>query len=187
MPTLILIKHAKPQVLPEIPSDQWPLSDEGRRLCEPLAERVRGHQPQVVVSSEEPKAAETGRIIAERLGVPFETAPGLHEHDRSNVPHMPTREFISYMALFFKKPDEQVLGLETAKEARERLTGAIDEVLARHPDQNVAIVTHGTVLALYAAETAGREAFATWRAMGLPSFIAFDRSEMRPIEVCDAV
>jgi hypothetical protein len=33
MPDLILIKHAPPLVEPEVPSDQWRLSQRGVELC----------------------------------------------------------------------------------------------------------------------------------------------------------
>jgi len=174
MRKLILIKHSKPLVQPEVPSHEWPLSDEGRARCAALAERVKPHAPAVIVASEEPKATETGRIVAEMLGVPFETAPGLHEHDRSNVPHMASRDFISYVALLFQQPDKLVLGQETASEAFRRFSAAIDQVIARHPEGNIAIVTHGTVLALLAERRAKEDGFQLFRRMGLPSMIAFE-------------
>jgi broad specificity phosphatase PhoE len=124
----------------------------------------------VIVSSEEPKAAESAQLVAERLGVPWHTAAGLHEHDRSNVPHMRSGEFISMMELFFRKPPEHVLGRETADQARSRFRSAVDQVLNEHPDGNVAVVSHGTVIALLLAEMGQRTPFQTWRAMGLPSY-----------------
>src|SRR5687768_5455394 len=99
MRKLILVKHAPPEVVPGVPPEQWALSEKGRGLCAPLADALAPHEPTVVVSSEEPKAAETARLVAERLSVPWKTSPGLHEHDRSNVPHMRSGEFISLVEL----------------------------------------------------------------------------------------
>lgn len=167
---LILVKHAPPEVVPGVPPEQWALSVKGRALCGPLAEKLAAHQPAVIVSSEEPKAAETARLIAEGLGVPWRTAPGLQEHDRSNVPHLPSREFISMVELFFRRPAELVLGRETADAARERFDGAVRQVVAEQPQGNVAVVSHGTVIALWLAGRQRRTAFDVWRAMGLPSY-----------------
>lgn len=186
MPKLILVKHARPLVQPDLPPERWPLSPEGRRQCVALAERLRPHAPGVIVTSEEAKAAETGRLIAEALGVPFETAPGLHEHDRGNVPQLPTREFISLMALAFKKPGERVLGRETLREAGERFRTALESVLRARGAQNAAVVTHGTVLALYAERAAGAEPYHLWRQMGLPSFLVLEMPGGRLIERVDA-
>jgi broad specificity phosphatase PhoE len=171
MRKLILIKHAPPEVVPDVRPERWGLSDRGRQLCTPLAEAVRPHAPAVVVSSTEPKAAQTGELLASSLAVPFETAAGLHEHDRSNVPHMPSREFISAMELFFRRPGERVLGRETADEAEARFRAAVMRVLEAHPAGNVAVVSHGTVIALMVAKAARQSPFRLWRELGLPSFV----------------
>ena len=178
MRKLILIKHAAPEVVPGAPPEQWRLSERGRLLCAPLAEAVRPHGPAVVVASTEPKAAETGESVASALGVPFETAPGLHEHDRSNVPHMPSREFISAMELFFRRPQERVLGRESADAAEARFREAVTRVLDAHPVGNVAVVSHGTVIALLVAKASGQGPFRLWRELGLPSFVVLRLPEM---------
>ena len=170
MRKLILIKHASPLVIPGAPAQEWKLSDKGKESCIPLAEGLREHAPAVIVASEEPKARETAEIIALRLGIRFEAAPNLHEHDRSNVPHMRSGEFISHMEVFFRKRHERVLGRETAREADDRFAAAVDDVLAEHPQGNVAIVAHGTVIALFLCRHGGKKPFELWREMGLPSF-----------------
>lgn len=174
MRKLILIKHAAPLVVPGTPPEKWKLSDPGRASCEPLAEAVRPYAPAVIVASEEPKAKETAAILAQRLGVPAETAAALHEHDRSNVPHMRSGEFISHVELFFRRPTERVLGRESAVQASDRFESALQAVLEAHREGNVAIVSHGTVIALFAAEHSDRYAFELWREMGLPSLVVFE-------------
>jgi broad specificity phosphatase PhoE len=171
MRKLILIKHASPLVDPATPSEQWKLSDRGIESCAPLAEKLRPHAPQVIITSEQPKARQTGQLLADALQVPIETAPGLQEHDRSNVPHMRSGEFISHMELFFRRPSDRVLGKESADEALKRFESAIESVLHEHPEQDLAIVSHGTVLALYIASHTGQRPFELWRAMGLPSML----------------
>ncbi len=183
MQKLILIKHASPLVDPAKSSELWRLSDAGREKCVPLAERLAVHAPKVIVSSEEPKARETAEIVARHLNVSSNSAPGLHEHDRSNVPHMRSSEFISMMELFFRRPDERVLGRETATAALDRFERAIEDVLDQHSDGNVAIVSHGTVIALYVAKRSGRAAFELWREMGLPSFVVLSRDNWSVHEI----
>jgi broad specificity phosphatase PhoE len=187
MRKLILVKHAQPVVRPEVPAAQWGLSDEGRRKCEALAQRLATHEPAMIVTSEEPKAIETGQIVGRGLGLPVESAAGLHEHDRSNVPHMPSREFLSFMALFFQRPDELVLGTESAADAKSRFSAAVDRVMERHAQQNVAIVTHGTVLSLYIAEMTREPSFALWRKMQLPSYAVIEWPECTVRDVCARV
>jgi broad specificity phosphatase PhoE len=185
MPKLILIKHASPLVIPGTPPEKWKLSDKGRESCGPLAEAIRPHAPAVIVASDEPKARETAEILGQTLGVGVETSPGLHEHDRSNVPHMRSGEFISHMEVFFRKPTERVLGRESAVAALDRFESAVNNVIAsRLGDGNIAIVSHGTVIALLAAEHSDRYGFELWREMGLPSFVVM---ELPGMEVRDIV
>lgn len=187
MRKLILVKHAPPEVVPGVPPERWALSGKGRELCVPLADQLAAHDPAVIVCSEEPKAAETAGLVAERLGVPWRTAPGLHEHDRSNVPHLPSREFISMVELFFRKPAELVLGRETADAARERFESAVRRVVAEHPAGNVAVVSHGTVIALMLGTSGNRTPFEVWRAMGLPSYVALSLPNLDVIEWSDRI
>ena len=187
MRKLIVIKHAKPQRMEELPPEKWPLSDEGREACKKLTEVLRPHDPAAIVSSEEPKARETGRIVAELLGKPSATAPDLQEHDRSNVPLLESREFISMMALFFKNRRGLVLGRETAEQAASRISRAIDSVLRGYPEGNIAIVTHGTVQALFAADCGAGDPFVLWRKMGLPSFMVFSLPQHELVEMVERV
>lgn len=183
MRKLILIKHARPQVVEGVASDEWGLSDEGRQACRRLAEVVRRHDPAVIISSHEPKARETGQLLGQALGKSVTESAGLEEHDRGNVPMMPTSQFISMMALFFKQRDRLVLGRETAEQAAQRFHAAIDSILAAHPAGNVAVVTHGTVLALFAAQHGAGDPFVLWREMGLPSFCVFRLPAYAPVEI----
>jgi len=173
MRKLILIKHARPQVNEGLPPEQWSLSEEGRRSCGPLADALCVHDPALIVTSTEAKARETGRLIGAALRRPVAVAENLHEHDRGNVPLLPGSEFISLMALFFKDRARLVLGRETAEQALCRFGAAVDSVLQAHPQGNIAIVTHGTVLALFAAGHGAGDAFQLWRQMALPSAIVF--------------
>lgn len=187
MRKLILIKHARPQQVEGTPPQQWGLSPEGREACAPLAEAVRRHAPAVVVTSTEPKAAETGAIIAGQLQIRVESAPDLHEHDRTNVPLMPTPQFISLMALFFKQPGRLVLGAETADRMAGRFQRAIDAVLRSHADGNVVVVSHGTAIAQFAADHGAGDPFALWRGMGLPSMLVFSVPDYQLLERADHI
>jgi broad specificity phosphatase PhoE len=185
MRKLILVKHARPQVDEDIPSHDWHLSDEGRAACGPLANVLRAHDPDIIITSDEPKAFETGKLLGDALGKPVETAAGLHEHDRGNVPMMPSREFLSMLALFFKERDRLVLGRETAKEAATRIQDAIDGIVSTHAVGNIAVVTHGTVLALFAADHGAGDGFLLYRKMGLPSLMTFSIPDYRVQEIVE--
>lgn len=188
MPHLLLIKHARPVVAPRIPADQWTLGDEGRAACAPLAEALRASSPGAIVASEEPKAEQTAQIVGAALGVPVRTAPDLHEHDRSNVPHLDNREFISLMALLFAEPGRRVLGRESADEACDRFAAAVDQAIAQATETPLAIVTHGTVIALFAQRRAGvADPFQLWRRMAQPSYLVLEYPQWKVVEVRERI
>ena len=173
MRTLLLVKHAPPRIDPSAPGPAWPLSEEGRALCPPLAEALKPYAPGFVVASREAKAAETGLLVAKALKVPFGTATGLHEHDRRTVPFYPDRrQFVERMREMLARPSERLLGSESADEAHARFSRAVTGVLERNPEGNPVVVAHGTVIALFVGRAAGTDPFALWAGLKLPSFVA---------------
>jgi len=172
MRKLILVRHSAPEIVSDVSANQWHLSNTGRLRCRKLAERLAVHAPDVIVSSLEPKATETGQIIADILGKPFETAENLHEHERSNVGLFGTKQqFEARVARFFENPRRLIFGEETADEAHRRFAKAVASVIRKHPGGNLAIVTHGTVMSLFVARAIGLEPFPFWKRLGLPAFV----------------
>src|SRR5687768_5980275 len=125
MPKLILIKHARPEVDPRVPSEQWRLGPEGLEGAKRLVGRLDRYRIARLYSSTEPKASETAQVLARPMDLSVVERPDLHEHERRKVPHMASREFISMVALFFKEPGRLVLGEETADEAYGRFAEAV--------------------------------------------------------------
>ncbi len=181
---LILVKHAMPLVLATSPARDWPLSEAGRGQCAVLGQKLKPYAPEVVVASVELKATETGRLVAGRLRLPFYTAEGLHEHDRTKVGLLPAAEFERSVRAFFDRPRELVFGGETAEQAGERFQGAVARVLEQHADRAcVVIVAHGTVISLFVARATGREPFHLWKELGLPSFVVLSRPDFRLLDL----
>jgi broad specificity phosphatase PhoE len=185
---LILVKHALPDIVAGVRASEWHLSDKGRRRCLPLAERLAAYQPTVVISSEEPKAVETGQIVAERLGLPCETTPGLHEHERPTIGFLGTHEqFVAQAVRLFEHPGELVFGSETADQAHARFAAAVAAVLAQHPDGNPVIVSHGTVITLLIARANGLDPVPFWKSLGLPAFAVLSLPGLRLLHVTENV
>lgn len=174
MPHLILVRHAQPVIDPNKPSAEWQLSEDGRSRSRELGEQLRTYQPDIVITSREPKAAETGRIIAETLGLPWETAENLHEHERTGE-FVSREKFQQQVRDFFERPTELVFGLETAEEALGRFEAAVLEVIGRYPDKNVIIATHGTVMTLFIANYNDIEPIPLWRRLQMPDYIVLNQ------------
>ena len=179
MSRLVLVKHSMPEIERDKPASAWDLGDVGRCRARMLAERLSEFSPKLVWSSREPKAVETAEIVAKALGVPVEIVDGLEEHHRDNVPFWDEREaFESAVERSLTGPDRLVFGTETANQARDRFTAALDKVIGvGHTDSIV--VTHGTVMTLYVASIAGVQMMSFWRRLGLPSYVVLTLPERR--------
>ena len=183
---LVLVKHAMPQVDVETPAHQWRLHPEGEAAAGVLAERlVRArYTPEKIVASLEPKATQTGSIMAERLRLPFSTADGLHEHDRRAAGFLERKVFEARMRDLFAHPDQLVFGSESASAALTRFSAAVDRVISEDTgDGDIVIVTHGTVMSLFVAKRSHVDATSLWTTLGLPSYIALELPNFRIIEV----
>jgi broad specificity phosphatase PhoE len=168
---LILIKHSLPEIVENVPARDWHLSDEGRRRCSLLADLVARYQPDVLITSLEPKAQETGQLLAESLQIPVSAAADLHEHERYNTPFLSPEMFKASVSALFENPGQRVMGEESADEAHARFANAVRGVVGAHAHQNIAIVAHGTVISLFAAHLAGMNPYLLWEQLGLPAIV----------------
>jgi broad specificity phosphatase PhoE len=171
---LVLVKHSLPEVVESLPAREWKLSEEGRSRAERLAEELILFQPEVIVSSNEPKAKETAEILAKNHQLELHVVEDLHEHDRSNIPYLSQAEFQASIQDFFQRPDKLVFGRETANQVYARFHRAVHSVLNEHVNKTVVIVTHGTVISLFVSRLTGSSDLELWNKLGLPSFIAMD-------------
>ena len=171
---LILVKHSLPEILEDVPTREWHLSDEGRERARELAGKLIRYQPEIIISSVEPKARETAVILAKNLGLEFREVENLHEHDRSGEPYHSKDKFQNLVQEFFNKPNELIFGNETANDAFARFRQAVDIVLNSYHDKTIVLVAHGTVISLYVSWLTGCDGFSLWKELGLPAFVVLD-------------
>jgi broad specificity phosphatase PhoE len=168
---LLLIRHAAPLILQDAPAREWPLAEDGRQACEEFVGRLAEYRVTAIISSAEVKTQETAAILAARLGLTPDVDAGLNEQRRENVLFMGRADFEAAIRRLFVEPDTLVFGQETATQAYTRFAGAVQRALAAHPNGDVALVTHGTVMTLYVERHAGVEPFAFWQALTMPDLI----------------
>ena len=108
------------------------------------------------------------------LAIPLRPQLGLHEHDRTGVPFAARAAFQQAVRALFEHPAERVFGRESADEACDRFSNAINEINAAGQPSCCAVVAHGTVISLWLARHCGADGFAVWRSLGLPSAVVVD-------------
>ena len=185
---LLLVRHSETRVDPDIPADQWRLTEDGRARCGPMAEQLRSHSIRRVVASREPKAVETAELVGRHLGLDVDVIDGLHEQDRTGVPfYDDVATFRARVAKLFEHPDQVVLGNKTANDALNRFVRALDEVVTSYPPEKVSIVTHATVMSLYIASRTKVDGYSYWKRLGMPAFAVLSLPNLRLIETVESM
>lgn len=124
-----------------------PLSEEGIRQAELLAERLAGdrqYQWQSIVSSDLDRAAKTAAIIADRLRIPAYADRRLRERSFGEAEGTTLEERIARWGEDWRRlvPDQ-----ETDEQVLERGLAFVRDHTDRHPGEAWLVVTHGSFLA----------------------------------------
>jgi broad specificity phosphatase PhoE len=193
---LVLIRHAPPEIIPDLPAEKWQLSPEGQKLCQPMARPLKRFQPQRIYHSTEPKARETAQGIANELKIPHLPWRDLHEHRRSQTPYTSQENFTASVRDFFAHPTEPVFGLERAEEALHRFSTAIHQLLRENPRvlggttlggqmpaNGLLVVSHGTVISLFTARHNSMDAFTFWEQLKMPCAVVLRLPSFQFVEI----
>jgi broad specificity phosphatase PhoE len=167
MPGLILVRHARPQIIEDRPARTWRLSREGAEETRRLAERLANVSPAAIVASPEPKARATADLLAKVFGLEVEIDPALVEQRRETAPWLSQRDFDAAMARLFDEPSAPSFGEESADQAYERFALGIERRVASLLGPTM-IVTHGTVIALWVSRRLGIEPLPFWKRLTMP-------------------
>jgi len=182
---LLLIKHSLPEIIENSPANSWPLSETGRKRCALLARATAPYAPEILISSHEVKAQQTAELLAAQLGREFIIADDLHEHQREQVPFLSAAKFQEDVGLLFEKPGELIMGSETADQAHHRFEKAVHQTLDNHPQKNIAIVAHGTVISLFVSHLTGLDPFSLWQRLGLPAVVVLALPGLELVEIME--
>lgn len=151
MALLYLIRHARARIMKD-GTNPWPLSEEGQREADILARQDFWREVKIVFSSPEPKARQTVEPAAHRRSIPLEIVDCLREVHRPGwVP-----DYENTIKSFFSAPKASIEGMEPAALAAERITRCVKGVVAAHPEQTLAVASHGLVCALFLAQLENR-------------------------------
>jgi broad specificity phosphatase PhoE len=178
---LTLVRHSLPEIKKDLPACEWRLSEEGKARARRLADVLKSHGLDFIATSNEPKAVETTQILADQFGLQPRVIAGLHEHERRTTPYLSKPDFEAVVRQFFEKPDIPVFGDETADQAHERFSGAVQSILSEYKTNKIAIVAHGTVISLFVSRLIGKSAFKIWSELGLPCFVVLDMQSKKLI------
>jgi len=128
-----------------------PLNATGLAQAQALAERLRPHRLDAVMSSDLARAWTTARIVAEGLGVPLISEPGLREANIGEAeglywPEVKNRFGETLTERWFTDDDAAFPGGETGLETRSRGLAALRRFVAAQPYRRIGVSTHGAMV-----------------------------------------
>ena len=160
--TIYLIRHAHAH---------WS-EDEATSVCRmPVVNRRSGSGTARVrpiaaaVFEPVPRAVETVGPLANRLGLEPELIADLRERQ---LPVVPADAFEALVRDAWRRPDEAPSGGESNIEAQARGTAVVLRIADRHPGDQVALATHGNLLALVLNGLDPRYGYEFWRRLSFP-------------------
>lgn len=156
MTSLILIRHGETDWNV---AGRWqgqadvPLNERGHRQAQALAERLAGTALAAIYASDLLRARETAAALAQVTGLPVLLDPRLREIHQGACQGLSIAEIRARFSAWLQARDADPLrvgapGGELPVVAQQRVVAALDEIAARHPQETVAVVAHGFVLAL---------------------------------------
>ena len=175
MSRVLFLTHPEVDVDPAVPVPDWVLTDRGRERMRQFAEGPEVREVRAVWSSRERKAADAAALLAGQLELRARTLEQLAENDRSSTGYLPPELFEPAVQAFFGEPLLSHRGWETAAAAQERIADALETVLARSPDGDVSIVSHGGVGTLLLCQLKGTAIHRAEDQPGQGHWFAFDR------------
>lgn len=165
---LILVKHGKPAIAPDVPRSQWTLSDQGRTDAVALAGKLAPFAPRALFASPERKAHDTALAMGEVLGLSVTVDDDLSEHRADQNPFVSQAEIEALIERALRDPDNLVMGEETGAAARARFAAAIGRIDAAGEGTTI-VVAHGRIIAFWLSARLGFDPVPFWRRLGFTS------------------
>ena len=128
-----------------------PLNATGLAQAEALTERLRPHRLDAVVSSDLARAWTTARVVAEGLGLPLISEPGLREAHIGEAeglywPEVKSRFGEALTERWFTDDDAAFPGGETGLTTRTRGLAALRRSADAQPYRRIGVSTHGAMV-----------------------------------------
>lgn len=152
MTIFYLLRHGEHALQGRIAAGRTPgigLSERGRREAAWAAERLADARLAAIYASPQERAQETAGIIADRLGLPITVRDDLAELDFgvwTGLTFDEIRKDPRWQVWAAHRSVACIPGGETMREVQRRVVEAMMEMRETHPDDSIALVSHGDVL-----------------------------------------
>jgi len=166
---LVLIRHSKSLIDPNIPINKWGLSSEGVKLAEKLNKIPQVKSLDVLYSSLQPKALETAALATKDTRIEIKTDDRLTESTSF------TNKFISPELLeqntikYYSNMNVGFNGGESFEQSLVRFNLAMEDITKAEADKkSVGIVSHGNILTAFTSQFVNKGTYELHESMGYP-------------------
>ena len=172
---VLLIRHAIP-IRRELESGiaDPELATEGVKQADLMAQYLASEKLHAIYASPMQRAQQTAQPLASVQGLSITTVDGVAEYDKNSNQYVPVEEL---KAKNDPRWQEMLRGEwtstdETEDEFIKRIVDSIEEIIANHASQRVAIVCHGGVINAYICHVLG---LANQRGFFYPNYTSIHR------------
>ena len=173
---IVLIRHSKTKIDPQVPITCWGLSEKGIDLANELSRNEIIKKMKVLYASLQTKSLETAVLLAKPNAIPIKTDDRLTEITSF------TKKFITDPAQyeqtiknFYLNKIDRINDGETKIEALDRFNKTIDEITTNENDKEyIGIVSHGNILTHFSAQFKQIKAYETHKKIKYPDVAVLD-------------
>lgn len=170
MTTLILIRHGETDWNTEgryTGQSDIPLNTRGLQQAETLAKKLNVDAIDVIYSSDLQRASETAKRLRDKVDIPLFLDARLREIHQGEWEGLHFDEIYTRYRQAWEQRKNAPLevappGGETVGEVRQRVLEVIREIIDQHPEETIAIVSHGLCLAIIQVEANGLPIETVW-------------------------
>ena len=150
--TFYFLRHAETKVDKDIPVSKWVLSASGEEQAKQRAAEGVFDDADIIFSSNEEKAYQTAKPIAEKLGKTIIRFSEINELHRDKGPFMKQEDYEDSIKYCSEHLSESINNWEMAGHALERFAKKIEGLDKQHNNLKILVVGHGFTINMYFAK-----------------------------------
>jgi broad specificity phosphatase PhoE len=120
-----------------------PLTDEGRKEADEIADTVKQFNPSMIYTSPLSRARETAKIIGSKINVPVQSNKALLPLDLGSFVGKPIEQNLDKVRHYLDNPNERIPNGGTVNQWARQYLPFFEQLHKNKSDQNVVFVTHG--------------------------------------------
>lgn len=187
MTNIIFIRHAPTKIDKHTVAKNWILRGDSAQLCQLLAKKIEHYAIGTIYTSTELKAQLTGQYIAEALKLDTPIISDNLQETVSNKFYDSEQEFRKTVILAMKNSHSLLFGEETFADAKKRFSAQVESLAQTHPQETIAIMTHGRILSMYLGDIMPENPDIIWERLQMPAYAVLSWETKEILEIIYSV